>query len=1295
MPDVLAIMSKAVFEGDYKRRSAKVGQVLPIDRYASSHKTLDALRDGGRLFVVTVRPPEDLWLVAVLEKPKRGKGAWVADENTVPIRSVEAFQAKLKAKKGRLGMSLQTPRALTPADVDLLLPKREARVPATKPKALEKKRTDLVHEERPLGSERERFEHIRDHGTVCHFLSERDLLQKSFGEHAAIVRAIDPAQLLKRQLRAGLIEELMWRAQEEAAERLGNDVPDWQGVYEAYPYVSMWGPQMDRVVVAGPDGVVADEKLVLKAKEINQAIFVEGDVLVVYEVGEREEAIWTSSKNERFASDTFWSVVPVPGLGATGGIGKPIQPGKKTPKCDSARTVFVEDGVYYCVVDDVCYELDPRTGNSIEKAMPERFKGRKGLVLEQAWLRPVPERAATSPVGAVGSFMVWREGKTLRAEGGDGRSFVGAPKGQMPHLLITMPERDGLYLIREAARDDRWSELVAPDGRTVVIPGYPWRTYCAGIPQHVADPFFALYETRDPAASRAIRDCDDKTARALLDAAMTAYDKNPDDDFEWDTYETVRPNQRWPELATAVRTLFPAIRDERLTAGVAAMAIQGAKMAVTHRGLVDALDEKERMPAPQKTDARFTDLHFWSKRFGRIHQHEGSLAAHLRRVDQFLFGDEPADYWKTSMITTRIWWEPLLLHARGLAWRLFAPGTPKDARKEIRELLGLWAKTELSKRTSELRYIGVKIPKDKFEIASFMAPQLWAPKNRYVMRMPYVEQYYVVERTTDGTFVDLPNAELLFEHRPPAFDLEPALALYDDHGPVGAPSLEVAERIAKGTGISVDAAKLAWSAVLGFEIDTTSENRAALGVKSLARAVKEVSGASFDEIYAEAMPDDARDLLEPLAPGKSGEPAVDRFVRVWNARQGKQTEVDGALVRQLESDLHGAPIAAIHAAQVLAEPEKYPNFTKDARWLIRPYHAFASHVSYRQGYIPAGWPKTQAMGEEEETNQDAVFDGRVLRFYLRYLPWAHQDLPVGHPIRKNAGVIGARIRERLDNPDLLLLAGAVDLSRQTDPKKLAAAFESIAEPFRGPAYDAKGKHAEGWDRGDLVVTWPSDDKNGLFFAFRPSKIADPASLERFVHDLGIADVFRKTSGGCACGLNFGRYDVVDLTDFDTWLAWVSPGFQAMVDELVAPKVASGRWASDPRASKPDAVARVRDACDLDEDAATLLLQVRALADPTPARVMRSNGWDRARHDRAADVLVKRKLVVRETQPRTTRTLFLKGDVLVPRAPGAPIEASKAALYGLDPAHDAKLRAPFGVVLPLEPLDRLFDRVSRQ
>lgn len=128
MPDLLAIVSKAVFEAD--NRNAAVGQVLPIDRYVSTNKALEPLRGGGRLFLVTVRPPdEQLWLVAVLESPKHDGKAWVAKVNTRPIANISSLRGSIRftsdtgisATKGALGMSLQTPRQLTEEDVAMML----------------------------------------------------------------------------------------------------------------------------------------------------------------------------------------------------------------------------------------------------------------------------------------------------------------------------------------------------------------------------------------------------------------------------------------------------------------------------------------------------------------------------------------------------------------------------------------------------------------------------------------------------------------------------------------------------------------------------------------------------------------------------------------------------------------------------------------------------------------------------------------------------------------------------------------------------------------------------------------------------------------------------------------------------------------------------------------------------------------------------------------------------------------------------------------------------------------------
>ena len=147
MPDLLAIVSKAVFEAS--SRNAAVGQVLDLDRYVSTNKALEPLKEGGRLFLVTVRPPDEkLWLVAVLESPKHDGKAWVAKKNVRPIADISNLRGSIRftsntgisSSKGALGMSLQTPRQLTPADVAMMLggkaeaPKPAAAAPTAAPK---------------------------------------------------------------------------------------------------------------------------------------------------------------------------------------------------------------------------------------------------------------------------------------------------------------------------------------------------------------------------------------------------------------------------------------------------------------------------------------------------------------------------------------------------------------------------------------------------------------------------------------------------------------------------------------------------------------------------------------------------------------------------------------------------------------------------------------------------------------------------------------------------------------------------------------------------------------------------------------------------------------------------------------------------------------------------------------------------------------------------------------------------------------------------------------------------------
>jgi hypothetical protein len=129
---VFAVVSKKVFETEAKvgGKVLGLGKVWATDKYNSTHASLKPLGDGGHLFLVTVRPPDEaLWLIAVLRDVKSAKGGWKSTMNTVPITDISSLKSKIKfatgtginAPKGKLGMSLQTPRTLTDADAQLLL----------------------------------------------------------------------------------------------------------------------------------------------------------------------------------------------------------------------------------------------------------------------------------------------------------------------------------------------------------------------------------------------------------------------------------------------------------------------------------------------------------------------------------------------------------------------------------------------------------------------------------------------------------------------------------------------------------------------------------------------------------------------------------------------------------------------------------------------------------------------------------------------------------------------------------------------------------------------------------------------------------------------------------------------------------------------------------------------------------------------------------------------------------------------------------------------------------------------
>jgi len=120
---ILAIVSKSEFEKALV--SPTVGDLWKQTTYVSSNPALDSLRQGGDLYLVTVRPGDQLWLAAVLRSPKTDGKGWTARPNAVPLLKATSIVKKLRFTSGKglafgpgkLGMSLQTPRQLTDDDV--------------------------------------------------------------------------------------------------------------------------------------------------------------------------------------------------------------------------------------------------------------------------------------------------------------------------------------------------------------------------------------------------------------------------------------------------------------------------------------------------------------------------------------------------------------------------------------------------------------------------------------------------------------------------------------------------------------------------------------------------------------------------------------------------------------------------------------------------------------------------------------------------------------------------------------------------------------------------------------------------------------------------------------------------------------------------------------------------------------------------------------------------------------------------------------------------------------------------
>jgi hypothetical protein len=1122
------------------------------------------------------------------------------------------------------------------------------------------------------------------------------------------IERLDIARLLRNQLRAGILDEWGWSGLEAGLERIPKPESFLKGDFNGpFPYMTLWNKEgEDRIVVVGPEGVVLDRPFRHPNSDggaLRSFWYTNGDVLACS--WGPQLGYWAVAGGETFAMDAyafFPLAAPAGLITKTGHVFSGIS--REIPRGPAlGNELWCDGSVYYAVAHQT--ELDANGINTEQKykrVTLNAFDPVKGEVLPPRlpdWMKqflrspsdalivegeassiiPVPEGAEQSPLGAkdgFGGFALVRSGGEVELHGIDGRRCPGLVNGNWVVGAMTFPERKGIYPIVQGGFDHG---IALPDAMTPLVPArkHFGSDYWAGTPS-VTLAYFYLLRPRDPKGSRALAGASDEQARALLASAKPP-EIEPEEVTSAPKLQAVKVARTkkqaiTPEMVRAVEARFPEITHPRLKAGVAGMANVALRLAPVVKRLQSHLAAAERKSestlhnAGAKALARLFDhqMPWWIEQLGT------QLGQQMLDVSHYLF--ESTEAGPVTPARSVFPWEALLHRIGEVLYRLLARGTPTTARAELRSVLETWARTELCNQAPRLRVARFELPLSSLlEGMDREHPdRLVSWENRYFLRWSGLAgdraTFRAIEAADDGVFRTPPGGRLQEEWPADArfqrTDIECAIALLDERGPTEVDP-EIAERVAAGTGLGKSAATLLWTAAYDPWL-ASRELRSALGIdaSSLDVAETELRSLRLREFYAYAMPDRVEQIYDPSL--------ADRVTATYNHTFGARTPLPEKLLARMRADLADHTLPLERDVRTLMDPESAPVLTRDEVWVVRPFPALDAGKRSFDGYLPPGWPKAATMLEgDDNPDRDDFFQGYAIGRFARYIAWCALELPGGDPARAGAVRIAQLLRERLRNPDLLVLAAVVDLAgfdltasqilqRRVgiDSETSLRGFDDVLSRFSGEKYLAQdgGASAEGRDSGDVVVTWPAEKKNGLFISFRPRALEDDARLLAFLDRLGVKADYERTGGAVACTPRFGELPVIAPASFGHFLTWRSDGFQRLVDELEAP-APEGRYVSDPRISAPDVVRAAGRRHDLDENSATLYLQRLALPRSDEVRIRRYNGWSEADLASAAKRIADRGLAPR-CSPR---------------------------LYGLGPDETPV----FETLLPLRPFAELF------
>ncbi len=1059
---------------------------------------------------------------------------------------------------------------------------------------------------------------------------------------------VDLTDSLVMHLRSGIIDELGWPLYEEIVGKLG-DGPIRTG--GAFPVLTVWS--MAKVFALDHTGVRAEHDVVAKPTEykIERAWFFGGELCIELdpEKGWQNMFYWASAPKELHEQKahirTWGGQIPYAWTLADGSVTL----GHKAFHIGASELTsameFICDGtaMWQKEYGRKLRQFDPiKNTKGTEDGGPpwlaQWTKEGYELDVSDCAMHPAPAGLASSPLG-IANGLVGVRARTIKGERAnndprpyqeveriDGRTYTGFTTAR---YLISFPGDDSLRVVTtENASNKRFIEGDGPGAQL----HDPTGSHELGeINEHlwasrgwsdIPVPPLAFWHYLTPRDEASSRELRAITTEQARAILSAAVDEVSARGGEMAMAPRKLAASPLPATRAAVSAVLPRVTHPAIIAGIVGHAERAAELLLKAR-------EMARARHKDNADPSGTAL--------------VGAAGMVRKMAMALATGKA-----TKILDFDIELEDWLVHPRANVMRALSPLSTADERRNAREMAQALAGTILADDLSKLRYLTIEEP-DDWNNDSDEYGTLNIVKHENSVFAIHEDNTWALEYSTDGTFRTPPNKWKIDKTtklvRGIGTQWAQQLLALPDAPMAWEPAM--AERTAKRADLSLAEATLlfhgapkrnAWGKdFLG------KPNREVLGLKrdEASAANETFKPIKDDDLYPlleSAVPDDPALLLAPATEGGW----ADRVGDAWKKKHGKKTKIPQDLIAQAKKELSlGNDLAEI-----------LPLFAGelDQKWL---------RIDDRPFPMIGSWVRDEAYLTPSRTKEIATVAA-----------WLYFARPIGCPIRAGVPAVVAKVREMLSDPKAIWKLEELYVDDDSAKDKTRAAAISSLVAGKKIDMDKFGDDPviEARDDGAVII---ASYKNHVLAGFRPGKLDGPGGKTAEKLAQAMFDEENNPGGD-------------PLDDIKVAQLVLSDDFAALGERIEDTEVPDGGFEANPAASAPKLVAKVAKAEGISQEAATLYLQLLALAEPTQKNVTAWNGWTSKQYAAASAELVKKKLVVEGKRERAGRSIFIKGGYTKGNRENLPTEEWKLPFYaGLDRN------------VPHEPTHQLFERAYKR